>query len=77
MRSDRRVKQLGPYRPKGLKSALFVRSDQARVARHIGSEDRGEATGLAHVVSPIAKRRPDRKCSRSSGWRQGRSLGTI
>jgi hypothetical protein len=49
---------------------------QPRVACHIGCQDRGETAGLAHVASPAAKHRPDRKSSRSSGLRKGRSLGT-
>ena len=32
-------------------------------------EDHGEAAASGHVVSPAAKRRPDRKSSRSSGLR--------
>jgi hypothetical protein len=39
--------------------AFLVRPSTANT-RHIGGEDRGEAAGLAHVVSPAAKRRPDR-----------------
>ena len=32
--------------------------------RNLLAAEAGEAVGLAHVVSPIAKRRPDRKSSR-------------
>ena len=35
---------------------------------------RREPTGLAHVSSPAAKRRPDRRSSRSSARRKGRWL---
>ena len=42
---------------------------QQRLARHIGGEDHGEAAGLAHSVSPAARRRPERKSSRWSGFR--------
>jgi hypothetical protein len=38
-------------------------------------EDRGEPAGLAHVAAPAARRRPDKKRSRSFGLRQGTSPG--
>ena len=38
--------------------------------------DRGEAAGLAHIPSPAAERRPDRKSSRCSGFRKGMTLDT-
>jgi len=34
------------------------------------------SSSLAHTASPAARRRPDRKSSRSSGLRHGRTLGT-
>jgi hypothetical protein len=37
---------------------------QGEIAGHISGKDRSVAAGLAHVVSPIAKRSPDRKSSR-------------
>jgi hypothetical protein len=43
-------------------------------ASHISGKDRGGAAGLAHVVSPIAKRRPDRKSSRWPELRSGEEL---
>ena len=49
--------------------AFFVRTHQQRLARHISNEDHGEAAGLAHSVSPAARRRPERKSSRWSGFR--------
>jgi hypothetical protein len=39
--------------------AFLVNSHQARVARHIGGEDRGETARLAHASSPNAIHRPD------------------
>jgi hypothetical protein len=76
MRSDRRVKQLSPYRLESLESVGLVRSNQARVTCHIGSEDRGKTAGLAHAASPTAKRRPDKKSSRCSGFRRKLASGT-
>ena len=60
MRGDLRVEELMAQRREAFERALLVRSHQPRVPRDIGGEDRGEATGLAHVVSPAAKRRPDK-----------------
>ena len=40
--------------------ALFVRPHQPRIPRHIGGEDRSEAAGLGHSVSPTAKRKPEK-----------------
>jgi hypothetical protein len=77
MLPDLRLNQLAEMRFQALVRALLVCSHQPRIPRHIGGEDRGEPAGPAHVVSPIARRRPERNSSRSSGWRQGRSLGTI
>ena len=50
--------------------SFLVRPHQPRIARHIGGQDRGEAAGLAHAASPAARRRPDRKSSRCSGFRR-------
>ena len=55
---------------------LLVRTDQARIARHIGGKDRGETAGLGHFASPAAKRRPDRKSSRFSALRKFVTVGT-
>src|SRR5262245_53926093 len=41
---------------------------RARIAHHIGREDRGETTGLAHVASPAAIRTPERYSSRWLGF---------
>jgi hypothetical protein len=76
MRSDRRVEQLSSYLLESLESVDLVRSNQARVACHIGSEDRGKTAGLAHAASPTAKRRPDKKSSRCSGSRRKLASGT-
>ena len=45
--------------PRGARAAL-VRPHEPRIPRHIGGEDRGETAGLAHAVSPAARRRPER-----------------
>ncbi len=55
---------------------VAVDASHGRGPSHIGGKDRGKATGLGHSVSPIARRRPDRNSSRSSGLRYCRSLGT-
>jgi hypothetical protein len=67
---DLRVDNLRPDRPEPVEGAFFVHPDQPRIARHIGGEDRGKAASLAHVPSSIAKRRPDSKRSRCSGFRK-------
>ena len=61
MLGDRRVDQFGAQRLQPRQRAFFVRAHQPRIARDIGGEDRGETAGRAHSVSPIARRRPDRK----------------
>jgi hypothetical protein len=55
---------------------LFVGSHQPRVPRHVGGENCGETTGLAHVASPAARRRPESKRSLCSGFRSV-TLGEI
>jgi hypothetical protein len=57
---DFRIDELAAQRLEAFQGAFLVRFHQPRVARHIGSEDRGETAGLAHVSSPAARRRPDR-----------------
>src|SRR6516162_6308467 len=71
------IRHLGPDRRKPSQSPAFVGTDQPRIARHIGGEDRGKATGLAHVVSSIARRRPKTNKSTCSGSRNGFAVGTI
>src|SRR6266849_6227789 len=75
MFGDFRIDQLGPDRLELSESAALVHPHQPRIPRHIGGEDRGEATGLAHSTSPAARRRPDRKSSRSAGLRKSKLLG--
>jgi hypothetical protein len=69
MLGDLRLDQLPKVRLQPLVRALLIRPHQARVPGHVGGEDRGEAARLGHVVSPAARRRPDRKSSRCSGFR--------
>ena len=64
-----RIEKLAAQRFEAFERAFLVRPHQPRIPRHIGGEDRGEAAGLAHVVSPAARRRPDRNSSRSAGLR--------
>ena len=63
---DFRIEELAAQRLEAFEGAVLVGSDQPRIPRHIGGEDRREPAGLAHVASPAAKRRPDRKSSRCS-----------
>jgi hypothetical protein len=43
-----------------------VRSHQARVARDVGGENRGETAGLAHVTSPGNRTTPQRRGAAAS-----------
>jgi hypothetical protein len=43
-----------------LPNSSIVLAHQPQIPRDIGGEDRGETAGLAHVPSPVAKRRPDK-----------------
>src|SRR5215471_3065394 len=76
MRGDRRVDQFDLNRFEGIESARLVCSNQPRVAGHISGENRGETTGLAHIASPAARRRPESSSSRCSGFRKQPSSGT-
>ena len=67
----------GSNRPEPVQRSLFITSDQARISSDVGCQDRSETTGGVHAASPAASRKPDSKSSRSSGLRQGRTLGTI
>ena len=51
--------------------AFVIRARQPRIPSDISGEDRGEAAGLAHVVSPAARRRPDGSSSRCSAYHDG------
>ena len=55
-----RIYELATQRLEAFKRAFFVRPHQPRIARHIGSENRGETANLAHCVSPAARRKPDK-----------------
>src|SRR5437899_600948 len=76
MFSDLRINQLGPDRLELSERAALVGSNQARVACHVGGEDRGQTARLAHVCSPTASRKPERKISRCSGFRNWVPEGT-
>ena len=67
---DFRIKKLAAQRFEAFERAFVIRPHQPRITRHIGGEDRGEAAGLAHVSSPIARRRPDSSSSRCSTFRK-------
>ena len=66
---DLRIDQLAEMRFEAFVGSLLILAHQPRVARHIGGEDRGETAGHARAVSPVARRRPDRKSSRCSALR--------
>src|SRR5260370_30195460 len=70
------IDYLNTDRPQPVEGAFLVSPDQPRIPSHICGEDRGEAAGLPHVISPAAKRRPDINSSRSSGLRKGGALRT-
>jgi len=70
MLGDLGIAEFTAHRPQRRERAFLVRPHQPRIPRHIGGEDRGETAGLAHVFSPAAKRRPDRRSSRCSGFRR-------
>jgi len=57
---DQEIEQRGLDRYRHLQDTALVRPNKTRVAHHIDGKDRDEAAGLAHVSSPMAKRRPDR-----------------
>ncbi len=67
---DLRIEKLAAQRLEAFERAFLVRPHQPRIPRHIGGEDRGEAAGLAHISSSVARRRPESKSSRSSGLRR-------
>jgi hypothetical protein len=48
---DRWIDQLPEMRPEPFVRALLIRRHQARIARHIGGEDRDEAAGGGHPGS--------------------------
>jgi hypothetical protein len=55
---DLRLNKLPEMRLEALVRAFLVCAHQARIARDIGGQDRGEAAGPAHMASLAAKRRP-------------------
>ena len=59
MLGDLRVEQLPAMRLQAFERAFLVGPHQARIARHIGGEDRGETAGRGHYSSGSpALRRP-------------------
>ena len=70
MLGDFRIEELAAQRFEAFERALLIRPHQPRIPGYIGSEDRGEATRLAHSTSPAARRRPDSNSSRCSGLRR-------
>jgi hypothetical protein len=67
---DLRLDQFAEMRLEAFVRAFLVGAHQPQIALHISGKDRSETSGLAHAVSPVAKRRPDRKSSRCAGLRQ-------
>ena len=56
--------------PSDIRIEFRIGINMGDIPRHIGRQDRREPAGLAHCASPAAKRRPDRKSSRCSGFRR-------
>jgi hypothetical protein len=50
--------------------ADFANYQLPEIGSYVTGEDRSELTGLPHVTSPTAKRRPDSKSSPCSGFRK-------
>jgi hypothetical protein len=53
MRADLRVDQLAAMRLQALVRAFLIRTHQARVACHIGGEDRGKTAGRGHSCGSL------------------------
>ena len=51
MLGDLRVNQLPAVRLEAFEHALLIRPHHARIARHVGGEDRGETAGRGHYSS--------------------------
>src|SRR5262249_7599815 len=71
MLSNFRIDEFPTQRLEAFERAFFIRPHQPRIARDIGSKDRGQAACLAHLASPSARRRPERYSSRCRGSRNG------
>jgi hypothetical protein len=55
---DFRANQITEMRLEAFVGAFFIGTHQARIARHIGGEDRGKAAGRVHSSGMPALRRP-------------------
>jgi len=51
MLGDLRINQFAAMRLEAFERALLIRPHQARIARHVGGEDRGETAGRGHYSS--------------------------
>src|SRR6202011_1060390 len=69
MLGDLRIDELAAQRFEAFERTLFIRPHQPRIPRYIAGQDRGETPGLAHSVSPTARRKPDANSSRYSEFR--------
>jgi hypothetical protein len=58
MLADLRVDELAAMRLETFVRAFLIRAHQARIARHIGGEDRSKATRRGHSSGIPALRRP-------------------
>ncbi len=58
---DLGVAELPANRLQHRQRPFLVRAHQTRIADDIGGQDRGKPAALGHAVSPIARRRPDRR----------------
>ena len=73
--ADLRIDQLLEVGFEPFVRTFLIGAHQPRVTGHVCGEDRGEAAGLAHSVSPVTMRRPDRNSSRWSGLRNNLTVG--
>jgi hypothetical protein len=66
---DLRIDEFAEMSLQAFVRPFLIRPHQPRIARDVGGKDRRQSTGRSHIVSPAAKRRPDRNSSRCSGLR--------
>ena len=48
MQRNRGVDEVAPESPKASEDSIFIRTRKPRVADHVGDQDRGQFSGLAH-----------------------------
>ena len=52
MHGDGRIDEVAAQRPQPRQNAVLVGSGQPRIADHVGHQDRGQFSGLAHGATP-------------------------